>query len=437
MFYSQETPEHRAAQRDIDDSLQLIRRITTRVISACLDELDIVYGAVGTAIQHKCQKVIDHMQYDEYKIDENGKLSDKIRQRRFVIRPTDSKDAVPILKAVKEITKELWDSDLSKQFDYTWEKVIKHMLPSLPAKWTNAMSHRQWKSEFESLLKFVGFTKVRDYKYKIKCLLIDGLSRSILCVHVWKTLVGKYHPGIKDNLARSKSWTPHMYEQFGIFLIKNWDELLKRFWSPSKLLDVHCITDCKLLGLRFLKISLYMYYSELSMNRFKNLKSFVKSNVDVSYYGFGSQIEGIHYPDFLVGSAARHRELKDLIWNIHEDQEHSSMKNDYFGILLFRGIFQRHEKQIYRVYGTAEYTNDKGILSDVVVNGATVAERATAVFTSFKSDWSPLGKVQVDAIHSTIDSLGKISMYSNPQFILGICRKVREMAEESFVSFIV
>ena len=415
-----------------------MRRINTRVIGAVLDELDAVYGEIASKIHARCKPIFECITRANYKIDKDGVVSRKFKERRFLIKVKAGDDeALPILAAVRKITQELWNSNIDKLFDDTWQVVIKNMLLSLPPKWADAIPHKEWRSLLTRLLNLVGIAP-SDHQYRIKSVLLDGLARSLLCVHFWKTVIGKYHPDIKDKLAQSKTWTPSMFEVFFSFVLKNWNKLFAQFWSPSKLLDVNAITNFHLLGFRFLKIAVFMYHSDVSKSRFTNLKTFINSNIDVRHYGFGSQLNGLHYPNFLTDEHF-HDEINDLLWNIHDDDEHITTKNNFDCIPLWRKLCDEHYHDFEKLWGQAKYAVDKGIESDVFKSGETFEERVITLFSQYESNWHPLGPADITRIHVTMDTLGKLdsnSMYTNPQYVYGICHKVREIAEESYVVFV-
>ena len=404
-----------------------------------LDELDVVFGDVAQIIQKRCAHVIKTMQYNTFTKDEEGKINDKFLSSRIKMKASASEDeGRPILEAVKDIIQELWSDDLDTQMNQTWKKVIKSLLRHLPVEWTVAMAQNDWKSLIIDLFAAAGLSTPSEYKYRTKCLLLDGIARSLYCIHFWKTLIGEYHPSVAPTLADSKCWTPQMYEQLHLFLFKNWNKLFEEFWRPRSLLNLAAVTDFKLLGFRFLKIGYFLYHAGSLNGRFKNVKSLISSAINVKYYHFGSQIEGIHLPQW---ARTISHEVKRIIWNVHDDPEHITMKNSFYAIPLFRSWCNQHMDKIEIVYGTGKFTNGNGIGSDVVSTG-TLAQRVTAVFTNFESNWEPLNKKQVTAMHGTIDTLAEQPMIPKVKYVFGICRKVFEMAEEGvrncvFFSFFV
>ena len=387
---------------------------------------------MATKIISSCGSAYSAMKYETFEKDEEGKYAECFDQCRVKVRASAHEDnAEDILVVFKKIMRELWDSSIDKQFDHNWKKVIEFMLSRLPGEWTDAVRENYHQDMLIQLGKLQ--TDNGKFRHGLKGILLNTIGRECLAVLAMQNLIGHLRDDIADKLRISKQWTPKMVRFLWEFLVCNWGTIVKQFYNPHTFVDGATLQSPDLLGLRGLLISFILCHLVRTPLGLSCKLEFLRSILDIDYYQWGSQLEKIHFPSYL----SRHgNALTNLIFDrTQNDAQHIVRKNNLYPIPVVLALCNNHEKIYADMMNTAQYKNDMGIDCDLVNTGSLTESFGVAI-NNFEGSSKTLTTAQEQAIQNTIDNVASHKFDSSfAKCKLGLCMKVRELAEECMLFF--
>ena len=418
------SPGHQIVVKEQAKQRRLFWRILNVLLCTIFDELIVVVGAsVLPEIYRVCGSTMEHMKCGVFANDYESKYSERFSSTRITLRASASEDSADeVLVALKKIMKEHWDCSIDNQFKTTWSKVITYLLPSLPCEWSIAVQEDYVVSALKELAKTI--PKNGKYQHGLKSVLPNVLARISVLVAIWKHLYGTFKDDIKNQIGTKGAWTPDTLLAVWNFIIFNWNKMIKPIYNPQTFVDSSAVQSSK-LGLRMAEIGWYYLHCGVSIERFQNLENFVKSIVDVRYYNWDSQVKCIFIPRFI----SRCPEHERIIWNVRRNNDHISMKNNFYAVSMVNQILHHHRKDYESRMNTAVYKDNVGIDSQVV-NQGSLAQSVGVAINNFQGSSNPFDSSTIASIHSIIDNLHNGKYGCEVQYNLGLCRKVTELAEE-------
>ena len=365
------------------------------------------------------------MKYDTFTQDEDGKYAECLEQCRVKLRVNAGAESEDIHVALQKILKELWNADVNKQFDTTWKKIIQYLGARLPREWTDAVRENYHQDMLIPIAKM--FPKDGKFEYSLKTFWLNIIVRYSFAVVSMKELIGDLCDKIAPKLARSRQWTPAMLRWLWDFLAFNWGTIIKDYFNPRTFLDISILQSPK-MALKSLHTFFCWVHCDNRPIRYAGIVEHAKSMIDVEYYQFESQIAGIHLPAYL----ARHgSEVMNKIFDASmKNVGHGTRKSNMYAIAMATALVNDHGDWYEERINTAKYKDDLGIDSDVVNRGSLKDSFGVAV-NNFEGSTKGISPARDKAIKATIDGLRDApfdSSYAKDK--LGLCTKVRELAEE-------
>ncbi|MGB1097388.1 MAG: hypothetical protein ACPG2Y_02190, partial [Acholeplasmataceae bacterium] len=427
------SPAHKIADQLKQEQVRVFERILNQVLNCVFDEINVIFNEVSGEIVRLTASEMRRMKYDSFEEDSEGKYADKFSKCRIKLRASASEDEADELEEyLQKIYRELWNSSIEKQFDDTWKKVVKYLLPKLDVEWANAIEDGYQHELLTSLAKLI--PNNGKFKHALKNLFPQMMMRTVFLIHVWKGLIGKYRKEIAPSLACNRQWTTKQLEFLWDFLVCNWGSMIKDFYNPRLFVHASTLQSADALGLRLLLAGWCHYHSIRSANSFKNLGCLLKSVIDVDYYQCASQLDNIHWPKYL------HRfrvEMRDLLFDeTLNDDNHWVHKNDVLAIPVVIGLMNDHGEYYKSRINTALYKDDVGIESDRMLAGS-LEESIGVVINNFQGSTKGKSPHRKKLLKATINGLADMTFTSVfAQYPLGLCDKVVEQAEAGLVRLV-
>ena len=317
-------------------------------------------------IKRECAVGLARMVYGDEFDDQAGEIHYKFTKSRIKMQSSGTKNIASITQVIREMNFELWNPEFPVQLNTLWKPVLKSIPRKyLPTTLLNALqTNNGWDTEFQSLLQIQGSKSSHTTnKGILKCVYLNYITRITMVVHTWQTLFGEYHPKIKIQLQKDKTWSDESRLILFLFLIECWPMLMSFHWKPRKYLEIRALRTAELLGFSSLLLGWCLVAAETSTDRFKNKQTLIKSIIDVEKYGFRSRLDKIELPKWFD-----HDEIKELLWNYHNDNKHLTMQNNISAIPFAYTIVEKHKKFCMSRFGKATFIGHAGLDSDISRN---------------------------------------------------------------------
>lgn len=391
------------------------------------DEIIVFFNHVAKKIVSNCGSAYSAMRYQTFKQDEEGKYAECFDQCRVKVRASAHEDeAEDVLVVFKKIMRELWDSSIDKQFDHNWKKVIEFMQSRLPPQWQDAVRENY----HQDMLIQLGKLQTNNGKFRLglKGILLNTIGRECLAVLAMQNLIGHLRDDIASKLSTSKQWTPYMIRWLWEFLVCNWGTIVKQFYNPHTFIDGVTLQSPDVLGLRGLLTAFTLCHCVRTPSAFSCPEQYLDSFLDIDYYQWRSQLATIRLPHYL----SRHGNVvTDLIFDSTQgDANHIVRKHNKYCVPVVLALCNNHGKIYADMMNTAQYKNDMGIDCDLV-NTGSLQESFGVVINNYEGSSKILTPAQDKSIQNTIDNVTNHKFDASfAKCKLGLCMKVRELAEE-------
>ena len=195
------------------------------------------------------------------------------------------------------------------------------------------------------------------------------------------------------------------------------------FQGTHKYIETRQLAMFEVLGQRTFSLAWYILHVGTGLTRFESQDKFLKSFIDVVYYGCPGRISSVTLPAFFD---LENDEIKNAMWNPHKNSKHLTMKNDNFAVVLLQAMKTHCQPYLKRYYGTGSVFNRPGLKYYV-----TNSKKLSNLIDDYDDKWRQ--DKYMCRIVEIINNIRSSPLSFCPHYSFGFTRLIREAADSCMI----